>query len=153
LVVGGLTRDRALRYLRDAGLTEPPGVEWVGVLPQPQWLGYLSRARIFVNASRYEDWGIAQLETLSAGTPLVTVPTPGPNRGLSLALRLCRRLVATDSSVSALAEAIRVGLTLSSAQRQAYARSADAMLEPYRFEVLAEVLRQEIMPALLGNPS
>jgi glycosyltransferase involved in cell wall biosynthesis len=153
LVVGGIDREQAQRWLRRAGLKEPPAVQWVGALSRPDWLARVARARIFVNASRYEDWGIAQLEALASGTPLVSVATPGPNEALALARRLAPELVAGARSASALARAIQAGLALTEAQRAAYATAAQALLEPYRPEVVRRTLAQEVVPALLRSSS
>jgi glycosyltransferase involved in cell wall biosynthesis len=153
LTVGGIDRDQAERWLRRAGLEQPPGVQWVGALSRPDWLARVARARIFVNASRYEDWGIAQLEALASGTPLVSVATPGPNEALALARRLAPELVAGARSASALAGAIRAGLALTGAERAAYATAAQALLEPYRPEVVRRTLAEEVVPELLRSSS
>ena len=135
LTVGGIDRDQAERWLRRAGLEQPPGVQWVGALSRPDWLARVARARIFVNASRYEDWGIAQLEALA------------------LARRLAPELVAGARSASALAGAIRAGLALTGAERAAYATAAQALLEPYRPEVVRRTLAEEVVPELLRSSS
>src|SRR5262249_44244494 len=67
LVIGGIERERALRWLDRQGVAEPAGVEWHGLVPREEWLARVGRARVFVNASRREDHGLAQLEALSAG--------------------------------------------------------------------------------------
>jgi glycosyltransferase involved in cell wall biosynthesis len=153
LVVGGIERDRALRHLRRAGAAEPAGVEWAGELDANRWLATVASARLFVNASRYEDFGIAQLEALAAGTPLVTVPSGGPNVALAPARRLAPELVAAQRDAESLAAAIRAGLALTEEQRAAYAEGARGLLEPYRREELARVVRYELLPALLDRSS
>ena len=60
-----------------------------------------------MSASRYEDYGLAQLEALAAGLVLVTVPASGPYQALGLARELEPRLVARDDSPQALADASR----------------------------------------------
>ena len=107
LAVGGLDRAEALRWLSRAGTPEPPGVEWVGRLEPERWRALVASSRVFVNASRQEEWGLAQMEALAAGTPLVTVPTPGPNVALPLARGLAPELVARDLSATSLADALR----------------------------------------------
>lgn len=151
LIVGGIERSAAVRWLRARGLDGAEGVEWAGALPRERWLELVARARVFVNASAYEDWGIAQLEALAAGTPLATVPTPGPNEALALARRLAPELVAVESSAAALAAAIGAGLALSPAARAAYADRAEAMLLPYRPEAVRSLLVREVVPALLRS--
>src|SRR3954454_15992695 len=153
LVVGGIERERALRQLRRAGEAEPAGVEWAGALEAGRWLATVASARVFINASRYEDFGIAQLEALGAGTPLVTVPSGGPNVALAPARRLAPELVAAERDAESLAAAISAGLALTGEQRAAYAEGARRLLEPYRREELARVVRYELLPALLETSS
>jgi glycosyltransferase involved in cell wall biosynthesis len=149
LVIGGIERERGLRWLRRAGVEEPPGLEWAGPLPSARWLATVARARAFVSASRYEDWGLAQMEALAAGTPLVTVPVPGPNEALPLARALAPPLVAGERSAEALAGALAAGLALDERARASYAERARELLRPYRREAVARVVEEEVLPALL----
>ncbi len=153
LIVGGIDAGEARRWLRRQGQDQPPGVTWVGRLTRNRWLELVSRARAFVSAARYEDWGIAQLEALAAATPLVTVPTPGPNEALALARRLPFELVAPASEEMALALVIQRALALSETQRAAYAAQAERLLEPYRPERVRAALAEHVAPTLLSNPS
>ena len=142
-VIGGVDREKGLRWLSREGVPEPPGVEWAGSLPREEWLGLVARARAYLNASRWEDFGLGPLEALSAGTPLVTVPTPGSFEALPLARELGPGLVSED-----LAGALRAGLALDEADRSAYAARARELLEPYREERVVETLRSTVLPAL-----
>jgi glycosyltransferase involved in cell wall biosynthesis len=151
LIVGGLDPVTAQQYLRRAGVAEPRAVEWAGALPREGWLELVSRARVFVNASRYEDWGLAQMEALAAGTPLVTVPSAGLNEALPLARRLARPLVAQECSAGALASALRAGLVLDSEARGIYARKAARLLVPYRRPALRRTVAEDVLPALLTS--
>ena len=146
LVVGGADREAGLAWLARCGVPEPPNTEWAGHVPHGEWLARVARARAFVNASRREDYGQSQLEALAAGTPLVTVPSPGAYEALPIARRLAPELVAADVSPSALASALRAGLAL--ADRDGYARRAAAEMAPYRREAVLAVVRQELVPAL-----
>lgn len=148
LVVGGLDRDKALRWLDRCGVAEPEGVEWAGELPRERWLELVGRARVFVNASRQEDHGLSQLEALAAGTPLVTVPSPGAYEALPLASELASELVAGELSAPALARALDAGLALDEGERADYGRRASALLAPYRLEAVRETLAREVLPAL-----
>ena len=110
LVIGGADREAGLAWLARCGVQEPRNVEWAGEVAHAEWLARVARARAFVNASRREDHGIAQLEALAAGTPLVTVPSPGAYEALPIARRLAPELVSDD-----LASALRAARSRSTA--------------------------------------
>jgi glycosyltransferase involved in cell wall biosynthesis len=138
-----------MRRLTKAGVSEPLGVEWMGEVPRERWLATVASARLFVNASRHEDWGLAQMEALSAGTPLVTVPSCGANVALPLAAELAPELVAPERTAEALARALRAGLALDEPARKRYAAAAERLLEPYRDEELRRRVADEVLPVLL----
>ena len=140
LVVCGIGREAGLRWLTRHGVAEPPGVEWAGPLPRERWLALVGRARLFVNASRWEDFGIAPMEALAAGTPLATVPTPGSFEALPLARELAPEFVSDD-----LGAAIRAGFEV---DREAYAARARELLAPYREDAVLATLRERVLPAL-----
>ena len=151
LAVAGIDRGEAVRRLGEAGVEEPAGVEWLGALPRESWLALVSGAGLFVNASVHEDWGLAQMEALSAGTPLVTVPSGGANVALPLARELAPALVAPRRTPEDLAAALRAGLSLDAGAREAYAAAARRLLEPYREEALRERVAREVLPLLLPS--
>jgi glycosyltransferase involved in cell wall biosynthesis len=140
LTIGGADREAGLAWLARCGVPEPPGVEWAGSLPHAEWLARVARARAFVNASRREDYGQAQLEALAAGTPLVTVPSPGAYEALPIARRLAPELVSDD-----LASALRA---LEGIDRDGYARRAQAEMAPYRREAVLAIVRDQLTIAL-----
>jgi glycosyltransferase involved in cell wall biosynthesis len=142
-VIGGLDREKGLRWLRRTGVPEPDGVKWAGELPRGEWLRLLGRARVYVNASRWEDFGLGPLEALSAGALLATVPTPGSYEALPLARELAPDLVADD-----LDSALRAALAMDEQSRNEYARRARELLAPYREDRLVEVVRDTVLPAL-----
>jgi len=141
LVIGGVDRSHGLEWLRRCGVDEPAGVEWTGPLPREEWLARVARARVFLNASRREDHGLAQLEALSAGCLLVTVPSPGPYEALPLARELAPEFVSDD-----LARALRAGLD--HPDPADYAARARELLAPFRADAIARVVREEVLPAL-----
>jgi glycosyltransferase involved in cell wall biosynthesis len=145
LTIGGCDRETGVAWLARRGIAEPAGIEWAGALPRAEWLGRVGRARIFINASRREDHGIAQLEALAVGTPLVTVPSEGPFEALPIARRLAPQLVASEVSAPALAAAVRAGLAFEDAT---YAERAAAALERYRRARVLATVRDEVLPAL-----
>lgn len=151
LLVGGIGREAALAWLTRRGAPEPAGVEWAGGVERERWLALVAGARVFVSAARFEDWGLAQMEALAAGTPLVTVPTPGPNAALPLARALAPELVAGSGDPAALAAALRAGLAMGAEERSAYAAAAGPMLAPYGEEALRAVVARDLLPALLSR--
>jgi glycosyltransferase involved in cell wall biosynthesis len=140
LVIGGADRAGGLAWLERCGVPEPSEVEWAGEVPHDQWLRRVAQARAFVNASRREDYGQSQLEALAAGTPLVTVPSPGAYEALPIARRLAPELVSDD-----LASALRA---LEHVDRDGYARRAQAEMAPYRREAVLAIVRDELTIAL-----
>lgn len=143
LVVGGIEPERARRWLARKRVVEPDGIEWIGPVERERWLETVQRARLFVNASRREDYGLAQLEALSAGAALVTVPSPGPYEALPLARRLAPQLVADD-----LVSALAAGLALSASELEAYRGAAATELAPYRPAAVQAVVAERVIPAL-----
>lgn len=152
LVVGGIDRAAALRWLSRRGVDAPAGVEFAGAVPRERWTALVAGSRVYVSAARYEDWGIAQMEALAAGVPLVTLPTPGPNVALPIARRLAPALVAADREAAALAAALRAGLDLGDPARARYAAAARAALAPYSDAALRAVVADRVVPALLDRP-
>jgi len=148
LSIAGIDRERGLRWLRRCGVAEPPGVEWAGELPRRDWIELVRRARVFVNASRWEDFGIAPMEALAAGTPVVTVPTPGSFEALPIVRELAPELVAGEVAAPALAAALRAGLALDSAALPRYRERALQLLAPYREDAVGRVVAEQVLPAL-----
>ena len=143
LVVGGIERERALGWLESRGVSAPDDIEWAGLLPRDEWLATVARARLFVNASRWEDYGISQLEALSAGAALVTLPSAGPYEALPIARRLAAELVSED-----LAAALAAGLALGDSELERYREAALRELEPYRPTAVQAVVAERVIPAL-----
>ena len=143
LVVGGIDRDGGLRWLDRHAVAEPDGIEWAGRLPRERWLELVGRARMFVNGSRWEDFGIAPMEALAAGTPLATVPTPGSFEALPLARELAPALGSDD-----LRAAIRA---TAGVDRASYAARAAELLAPYRSDAVLITLKEHVLPRLLPS--
>lgn len=153
MALGGIDREEGLRFLQRAGMACPAGVEWLGTVERDRWLALVAGAGAFLSAARIEDWGLAQMEALAAGTPLVMVPAPGANEALPLARRLEPLLVAPERSAAALAGALRTALAMDAAARHSYAAAARGLLatysEPESFRRVSEV----VLPRLLSSSS
>jgi glycosyltransferase involved in cell wall biosynthesis len=121
---------------------ESAGVRSAGLLDAREYRALLRRARVFVTAPRWEDYGSAQLEALADGCALVTTPSPGPYAALPLARTLDPRLVSDD-----LAPAIRAALDR---PLPGYAERAAQALAPYRRAAVDRLVARELLPRLLG---
>lgn len=148
LVVGGTDRAKALSWLDRCGVPEPDGVLWAGMVSREEWLGTVARSRVFVNASRWEDYGVAPFEALAAGTPVVTVPSPGAFEALPLLRELAPGLVTETVEAGPLAAALEAALAWDDGQRRDYAERSGQLLEPYRPDALRNVVADHVLPAL-----
>ena len=150
LVIAGISREDGLAFLRRSNLTEPSGVTWAGITSHCEFRALTRSAEIYLAASRYENYGIAQLEALADGALLVTVPSEGPYAALPLARRLAPRLAPKELSAEALADAMRAALDLTDADRAAYREAAARELAPHSFGELVRRIRERVLPVLLG---
>jgi len=143
LLVTGIEEERAAAWLARRGITPPDSIEFTGPMERVAWLELAGRARLFVNASRWEDFGISQLEALSAGALLVTTPSPGPYAALPIARELAPQLVDAD-----LAAAVAVALAMPPDQLTGYREGAAAALAPYRPAAVQRLFGERVVPAL-----
>jgi glycosyltransferase involved in cell wall biosynthesis len=143
LVIGGIGREAGLRFLARTGVSEPSGIEWRDRVSHAEWLETARRARLFVNASVWEDYGISQLEALSAGAALVTVPSPGAYEALPIARRLAPGLVDDDLS-AALGRAFAMG----EQELRRYRDAAAEALAPYRPDAVHALVRDRVVPLI-----
>jgi glycosyltransferase involved in cell wall biosynthesis len=127
-----------------AGLAgaDEDGIRYTGMIPAAEYRALLRRARVFVTAPRWEDYGLAQLEALADGCVLVTNEGPGPYAALPLARELDPRLVGDG-----LADAVRVALD---DPVDGYAERAAALLAPFAPGAVDRVVAERVLPALLG---
>ena len=151
LLIAGIPPERARAFLARRGAALPAGAELVGMLPQPEFRDLLARAHTFVTAAAWEDFGIAPLEALDRGAVLVGAPAGGPFPALALARSLAPEFVARDRTAAALGDALRAAFAASPDSLATYRAAARAGLEPYRPEASVARLREEVLPALLGE--
>jgi hypothetical protein len=137
------TARRAGETLVVAGVAgrDEDGVRHAGMVAPAEYRVLLRRARVFVTAPRWEDYGIAQLEALADGCVLVTNEAPGPYAALPLAFELDARLVGDG-----LARALRIALD---DPLDGYADRARALLEPFTPAAVDRVVAEQALPALL----
>ncbi len=151
LVITGIARDAGRGYLRERGIPEPAGIEWRGRLSLAEHRALTSRAEIYVAASRFEDYGLAQLEALADGSILVTAPSPGPFVALPIARELDPRLVADGDGADDLARALQAAFDMTDEERTEYRGRAGILLRPFSADSLEQRVRDELLPALLSE--
>jgi glycosyltransferase involved in cell wall biosynthesis len=151
LVVTGIDADEGRSFLKRRGVEIRGDVEWAGALEPDRYLELLGRASFFLSASRYEDYGLAQLESLAQGALLVTCPSEGRFEALGIQRELDPRLVAPDCTPDALAHALSVALSLSTEERLSLQKRARMHLQPYSREEVKRRLSEEVLPLLLGE--
>jgi hypothetical protein len=151
LVLTGIPADHARAFLARQGLSVPPGMELAGMLSRDDFYALLARARVFLSAARWEDFGLAPLEALERGAALVCAPAGGPFPALRLARELAPQFVATDRSPESVAGALRAALAAGEPALTAYRKAAHERLGPYRAPAVVQRLRDEVLPALLQD--
>ena len=150
LRVYGLAPAWGRAHLERTGVPEPPGIDWPGMVPAPEFRAALSRARVMVAGARWEDFGQAPLEALADGALLATVPSGGAFEALRLARKLDSSLVAAAVEPVELGRAIRAAFELPDVSVREYRRRAAEMLRPFRAEAVQETVRRDVLPVLLG---
>jgi len=150
LVVTGIEEEAGRAFLRRRGVEDVEDIKWAGVVEPEPYRHLLEQAAVFLSASRYEDYGLAQLEALAAGALLVTAPSDGAYEALAYAREIDGRLVAADLSAQALARALRAAFELGAPERTEYRRRARELTEGHSREELQSRLEKDVLPILLG---
>ncbi len=151
LVVTGIDEKDALKWLSSCGAYPAGNVEYTGLVARERFLELLREACVFVNASRWEDFGSAQLEALGAGALLVTLPTPGANEALPLARRLSPELVAPNMRPEELAGSLRAAMQIDRVGQTRYRKQAEELLAPFRSLAVQRTIRESLLPRLLDS--
>jgi hypothetical protein len=151
LLIAGVSAERAGPFLARRRAALPAGADLAGMLPQAEFRALLARARVFVSAAAWEDFGIAPLEALDRGAALVCAPAGGPFPALAIARSLAPAFVAADRRPESLACAIEAAFAAGDPELAAYRRAARRQLEAYRPEASIRRLQAEVLPMLLGS--
>jgi glycosyltransferase involved in cell wall biosynthesis len=150
LVVTGIDRATGVRYLHERGIDVPRNVEWTGLLSPDEHRRLTRRAEIYLAASRYEGYGLGQLEAFADGATLVTTPSPGPFVALPIARELDPRLVAASDSAGDLATALDAAFMRDRDEQAGYRVCARERVRAFSREEAASRLRRDVLPLLLG---
>jgi glycosyltransferase involved in cell wall biosynthesis len=139
IVVGhGSLRADLDRQQKELGLVA--AVHFAG--EQQDVVPWLDRLDVFLVTSEFEPFGIAALEALARGVPVVAMPCPG---GLAdLAGR--GGLLLPDREIATAADAVRQ-LLQSAAERERLRARGDAILEEHGFERLVDMLNDVYLAA------
>lgn len=148
LIVTGIEADAGRDFLHARGVPVPAGLDWAGAVSAAHFRELTATAEIFISASRFEDYGLAQLEAIADGALLATTPSPGPYEALPIAQELDNNLVAQDATPTALATTIKTALTLPEQARRTYRQKARELLEPYSEQELRRRIKEEVLPPL-----
>jgi hypothetical protein len=151
LVLTGVPAERARAFLARRGIALPANLELAGMLAQDDFRALVGRARVFLTAARWEDFGLAPLEALERGAALVCAPGGGPFPALAIARALEPRFVAADRSPEAVAGALRAAFAAPEPALAAYRAAARKHLEPYRRAAQLQRLRDDVLPVLLEH--
>lgn len=151
LIITGIDPDEGRRYLAGHGLSEPDNADWPGLISPDEFRSLTTRAELYLSASTYENYGLAQLEALADGALLVAAPSPGPFPALDLARELAPALVASDRSAEGLGRALRSALELPADARRRYRERAAARVQEHTEAALDERLAADVLPRLLGG--
>jgi hypothetical protein len=149
LVITGIPKPEGLRFLAQRGVAEPRRAEWTGLISHAEFRALTCRADLYLSASTYENYGIAQLEALLDGALLVTVASEGPFAALPLARELAPELVAAEPTAAGLARALACALDLSDAAQTRYRERAADLVHGHTVAAVEERLRLEVLPRLL----
>jgi len=151
LVVCGIAPERARAFLAARGVPVAAGLEFSGMLEPAGFSALLSRARVFVSAAAWEDFGQAPLQALDHGAALVCAPAGGPFPALWIARELEPGFVAPVRTPEALAGALASALDSDEARLAAYRAAAQEHLRPFRHGEQLRRMRELVLPALLGD--
>jgi glycosyltransferase involved in cell wall biosynthesis len=153
LHVTGVSPERGRRVLLRKGLAEPPGLRWHGPLPREEHLRLLRGAAAYVSASAWEGAGIAQLEALALGVPLVTTPSRGAYEAYGIAQGLEPSLLAARRDAGELTRALGAALELAPQSRRRYASAAAEGVRPFSRAAADRALAEQVLPLLLEGAS
>lgn len=151
LVVTGIGREEAARYLRERGGAPPAGIRFTGRVPQAVHRGLVREAEIYVSASRREEYGTSQMEALADGCLLATVPSAGAAEPIAVARRLPTDLIATEIATEALATVIDGAVAMSAEARARYRQAAGRLLAEYSTAEFRRRLADDVLPVLLSG--
>ncbi len=85
----------------DPELQHSPGLRWVGYVPHDEMWHLYASASVLLHPSRQETFGRAILESVAAGTPVVTTPIPS-HRSMDLPLRYASTLPEMQAQIEEL---------------------------------------------------
>ncbi|WP_420791768.1 glycosyltransferase [Actinomycetospora callitridis] len=148
LHVVGVDEADGLRFLRDHGIACPPNVDWHGFVPSEAFRELMSRCFIYISASRYEAYGMAQLEALAEGCLLATTPSAGPYEALSILRSTGVAGVAESHDPASLAAALRDLRALDPFAVAEYRGIASEVMSRYTESSVVKMVHEQVLPRM-----
>lgn len=127
-----------------------PGIVDVGRLDRPTFRALVRAVGLLVTAPRREDYGLVQLEALAEGSRVVTTVAPGPYAALPLVRVLWpEQVVEAPDDLHELGRAMR--FAIDAAPDPIEQLRATRAVAPWSRAAVLDVLREQVLPALLGE--
>lgn len=153
LRVAGTDPMAGRRFLRECGVEVPDSVRWVGTISNAEFRQQAAAATAYISASRYEEFGVAQMEAFADGVPVVTVSTAGPVEIVPVMRSVAPELVADGIDADTLAGALRTVTGWDCERRAAYRRAAGAASDAYSQDAIRDYLRVAVTAASSSEPA
>lgn len=127
----------------------PAEAHFVGRVSGDVHRAIVKAALVYISASVTEQYGRAQLEALSDGVPLATLPSRGDSDQVALAKRLQPNLVAHEMSATALADCISAAINMRPNELSIYRARSAGLLADYSYAAFKQRLIRDVLPTLL----
>lgn len=147
LRVAGTEAEAGRRFLLENGVEAPASVRWLGKIPNVEFRQQAAAATAYISASRYEEFGVAQIEALADGVPVVTVSTDGPVEIVPIMRSIAPDLVADGIQARTLADALHAVADWDSKRRAEYRGDAAEAARAYSQDAVRNYLRTAVLAA------
>lgn len=146
LIIFGVDKKTALRYLNKKGIALPENIEFIFFLPRDEILKIFSSCSYFISASRFEEFGQIIIEALSLGKPVISTPTIGPKEFLC---EIDEKLISPTFSHSDLARTIKY--CEENLSKESFRTSIQRFIKNYDYELVKNRLKEEVTSLLIGD--
>jgi glycosyltransferase involved in cell wall biosynthesis len=144
LVITGINKKDAMLYLKKKKVKIGDNIEFAGVLPREKHLSILAKSSFFISPARFEEFGIAILEALSYGKPVVSTPTIGPPEFLR---EIDKNLISASFSPVDLANTIEYVEEHTGDEK--LTKDIEKYVDDYNYSNIRERLKKDVLDVLL----